>query len=179
MSQLFTSGGQSIGVSASASVLLMNTQDWFPLGLTALILLLSEGLSTAFSKTTVQKHQFFSTQSSLWSNSHIHKWKTIALIIQTFVSKVMSLLFNMLSRLVILALDIAFFPRSKCLNFMAAVTIFSDFGSQENKICHCFHSSPFYLPWSGGTEGHNLSFFKCWVSSQLFHSPLLPSSRHS
>jgi len=105
--------------------------------------------------------------------------KTIALIIQTFVSKVMSLLFNMLSRLVILALDIAFFPRSKCLNFMAAVTIFSDFGSQENKICHCFHSSPFYLPWSGGTEGHNLSFFKCWVSSQLFHSPLLPSSRHS
>ena len=72
--------------------------------------------------------------------------KTVALTIQSFVSKVMSLLFNMLSRLVILALYIAFFPRNKCHNFMAAVTIFSDFGSQEHKICHCFHFSPFYLP---------------------------------
>ena len=74
MSQLFTSGGQSVGVSASASVLSMNIQDWFPLGWTGWISLQSKGLSRAFSNTTVQKHQLFSTQLSLWSNSHIHTW---------------------------------------------------------------------------------------------------------
>ena len=71
-SQLFVSGGQSIAVSASASVLPVNSQDWFPLGLTGLIFLYSKGLSRVFSNTTVQKHQFYSTQLSLWSNSHIH-----------------------------------------------------------------------------------------------------------
>ena len=65
MSQFFTSGGQSIGVSASASVLPMNNQDWFPLGWTDLISLQSKGLSRVFSNTSVQKHQFFSTQLSL------------------------------------------------------------------------------------------------------------------
>ena len=72
--QLFTSGGQSIGASASASVLPMNTQDWSPLGWTGWISLQSKGLSRVFSNTTVQKHQFFSTQLSLQSNSHIHTW---------------------------------------------------------------------------------------------------------
>ena len=72
MSQLFTSGSQSIG--ASASILPMNIQDWFPLELTGWISLQSKGLSRVFSSTTVQKHQFFSTQPSLWSNSHIHMW---------------------------------------------------------------------------------------------------------
>ena len=72
MSQLFTSGGQSIGVSAG--VLPMNIQDGFPLGLTSLISLQSKGLSRVFSNTTDQKHQFFSSQSSLWFNSHIHTW---------------------------------------------------------------------------------------------------------
>ena len=72
MSWLFTSGGQSFGTSAS--VLLMNIQDWFPLGMTGLISLLSRGLSGVFSNTTVQKHQFFIVQPSLWSNSHIHIW---------------------------------------------------------------------------------------------------------
>ena len=71
MSRLFISGGQSIGASASASVLPMNIQDWFPLGLTALISLQSKGLLKVFSNTTVQKHQFFNTQPSLWSSSHI------------------------------------------------------------------------------------------------------------
>ena len=71
MSQFFTSGGQSIGVSAS-SVLPMNTQDWSPLGWTVWISLQSKGLSRVFSNTTVQKHQFFSIQLSLESNSHIH-----------------------------------------------------------------------------------------------------------
>ena len=72
MSRLFTSGGQSIG--ALASVLPMNIQDWFPLGLTGLISLQSKGLSRVFSSTTIQKHQFFRAQPSSWSNSHIHTW---------------------------------------------------------------------------------------------------------
>ena len=74
MSQLFASGGQSIGASALASVLPMNIQGWFHLGLTGWISLLSKGLSRVFSDTTVQKHQFFSTQFSWWSNSHICTW---------------------------------------------------------------------------------------------------------
>ena len=74
MSQLFASGGQSIGVSASASVLPMNTQDWSFLGWTGWTSLQSKGLSRVFSNSTVQKHQFFSAQLSLWSNSHIHTW---------------------------------------------------------------------------------------------------------
>ena len=72
MSQLFASGGQRIGVSASASVLPMNITGWFPLGLTGLISLQSKGLSRVFSNTVVQKHQFFDAQPSLWSNSYIH-----------------------------------------------------------------------------------------------------------
>ena len=74
MNQLFTSGGQSIGVSASTSVLLMNIQDWFPFGLTGWISLQSKGLSRVFSNTTVQKLHFFGTLLSLWYNSHIHAW---------------------------------------------------------------------------------------------------------
>ena len=74
VSWLFSSGGQNIGASASASVLPMNIQDWFPLGLTGLISFLSKGLSRVFSNTTVQKHQFFGAQPSLWTNSRIHTW---------------------------------------------------------------------------------------------------------
>ena len=74
VSQLFASGGQSIGASASASAPQMNIQSWFPLGLTGLISLQSKGLSRVFSNTTVWKHQFFGTQPSLWSNSHMHPW---------------------------------------------------------------------------------------------------------
>ena len=74
MSQLFTWGGQSIGVSASASVLSMNTKDWSLLGWTGWISMQSKGLSRVFSNTTVQKHQFFGTQLSSPSNSHIHTW---------------------------------------------------------------------------------------------------------
>ena len=70
----FTSGGQTIGVSASASVLSMSIQDWFPLGLTGLISLQPKGLSRVFSTNTVQMHHFFSAQLSLQSNSHIHTW---------------------------------------------------------------------------------------------------------
>ena len=74
MSQFFASGGQSIGVSALASVLPMNIQGWFPLGLTGLISLQSKELSRVFSSTTVRKYQFFGIPPSLWSNSHIHTW---------------------------------------------------------------------------------------------------------
>ena len=74
MSQLFASGGQSIGVSTSTSLLPVNTQDWSHLGWTGWIFLLSQGLSRVFSNTTVQKHQFFGTQLSSQSNSHIHTW---------------------------------------------------------------------------------------------------------
>ena len=74
MSQLFTWGGQSTGVSASASVLPVNTQDWSPLEWTGWISLQSKGLSRVFSNTTVQKHQFLGAQLSSQSNSHIHTW---------------------------------------------------------------------------------------------------------
>ena len=111
-SQLFTSGGQSIGVSFSTSVLPMNTQDWSPLGWTGWIFLQSKGHSRVFSNTTVQKYQFFGTHLSLVQLSHPYMTtrKTIAWTRWTFVDKVMSLLFNILSRLVI-----TFLPRSKHL----------------------------------------------------------------
>ena len=74
MSQLFAWGGQSTEISASASVLPMNTQDWSPSGWTGWISLQSKGLSRVFCNTTVQKHQFFGAQFSSQSNSHIHTW---------------------------------------------------------------------------------------------------------
>ena len=109
MSQFFASGGQSIRVSVSASVLPVNIQDWFPLGQTGWISLQSKRLLRVFSNTTVQKHQFFSIQLYGPTLTSIHDyWKIIALTRWTFVGKVMSLLFNMLSRLVI-----TYIPRSK------------------------------------------------------------------
>ena len=109
MSQFFTAGGQSI--EASASVLPMNIQDRFPLGWTGWIFLQFKALSRVFSNTTVQNHQFFGAQFSLYSSSHIQSYgKTIALTRWKFVGKIMSLLFNMLSKLVIV-----FLPRSKRL----------------------------------------------------------------
>ena len=102
MSQLFASGGQSVGVSALASVLPVNTQDWSPLESTGWISFLSKELSRVFFNFTVQKHHFFGTQLSQ-SNTHPYMTtgKTIALTRWTFGAKVMSLLLNMLSRLVI------------------------------------------------------------------------------
>ena len=102
MTGLYPSGGQSIG--ASASILPINIQSWFPLGLTGLILQ-SWGLSRVFS-SKIQKHQFFGDHPSWWTNSHLYMTtgKTTALTIWTFVSKGMSLLFNMLSKFVIASL---------------------------------------------------------------------------
>ena len=113
MTPLFTSSSWSTGASASAPVLPMNIQGWFPLQLTDLTSLVSKGLSRVFSSTSVQNDQFFSVQPSLWSKSHIHTMtsrKTIALTLQTTVGKVISLLFNMLSMFVI-----AFLSRSRHL----------------------------------------------------------------
>ena len=130
--------------------------DWFPLGWTGLISLQSKGLSRIFYNTAVQKHQFFGTQLSLVQLSHLYMTtgKTIALTKWTFVGKVMSLLFNMLSRLVI-----AFLPRSKhllisWLQSPSAVIL----EPPQNKVSHCFHCFPIYLPWSDGTGCHDLSF---------------------
>ena len=155
MSQLFASGSQNIGVSASASVLPMNIQDWFSLGLTGWISLQPKGLSRVFSNTTVQKHQFFGAQLHYGPTLiSIHDYrKTIALTRWIFVGKIMSLLFNTLSSLVI-----AFLPRSNYLlvsrlQKLSAVI----FGAQENKICYCFHCFPIYLPWNDGSylvDGH-------------------------
>ena len=113
MSQLFASGDQSTGVSTSTSGLPVKTQDWSPLGCTGWISLQSKGLSRVFSNSTVQKHKFFGTQPFFVVQlSHLYTTtgETIALTKPTFVDKVMCLLFNMLSRLVI-----TFLPRSKRL----------------------------------------------------------------
>ena len=120
-SQFFASGGQSIRNSASASVFPMNIQGWFPLGLTDLISLLFKGLLGVFPSTTVGKHQFFSTQSFSWSNSHICTWllEKPQLWLDarwTFVSKVVSLLFDMSSSFASLSFQ-------GIRNIMAAVTI--------------------------------------------------------
>ena len=112
MSQLFPSSGQIIGASTSTPVLTMNIQGWFSLGLTDLISLQSKGLSRVFSSITIWKHQFFSIQPSLWSNSHICTWllEKPQLWLYAFLLTKWSLLFNMLSRFVI-----TFLPRSQCL----------------------------------------------------------------
>ena len=112
MSWLFASAGQTIGASASASVLPANIQGWFPLGLTGLISLMPKGLSRVFCSTTVWKCQLLGAQPSLWSNSYPYMTtgKSIALTIQIFAGTMMTLLFDMLSRFVII-----FLPRSKRL----------------------------------------------------------------
>ena len=154
MCKLFAWDGQCIGVSASASVLLKNTQDWSPLGWTGWISFKAKGLSRVFTNTTVQKHQYFAVFTVQVSHPYMTTGKTIALTRWTFVGKVMSLLLNMLSRLVI-----TFLPRSKCLLISwlkspSAVIL----EPPKNKFWHCFHCFPIYLPGSVGTRCHDLSF---------------------
>ena len=117
MSQFFTSGGQSIGISASTSVLPMNIQDWFPLGWTGWISLQSKGLSRVLvqhhsSKASILRHSAFIIVQP--SHPYVTTGKIIALTRWTFVGKVMSLLFNMLSRLVITFLPITIFLFHGC-----------------------------------------------------------------
>ena len=144
MSQFFTLGGQSTRVSASNeclsneySGLISLRTDWFNhLAVQGTLTCLLQYHS---SKASILWHSaFFTVQLS---HPCMTTGKTITLTRCTFVGKVTSLLFNMLSRLVM-----AFLPRSKHLNFMAAVTICSDSGAPQNKVCHCFHCFPIYLP---------------------------------
>ena len=138
------SGGQSIGVSALATVLPMTIQDWCPLGWTGWISLQSKGLSRVFSNTTVQKYQFLYTQLSLWSVQLSHPYitigKTRALTRQIFVGKVMSLIFNILLRLII-----SFLPRSK------------------HRLISWLQS-----PSAVGTRCHDLSFLNVELSANFF-----------
>ena len=113
---------------------------------------LSHSLSLTLSPLTIQLFHSY--------------WKNHSFDYMDPCQQSMSLLLHILSRFII-----AFLPKSKLfLNFMAAVTILCDFGAQENKICHCFHFSPIYLPWSNGTQCHDLSFLK------LHFKPTFPFS---
>ena len=140
----------NIGPSNEYSGLISFRMDW--LDLFAVQGTLKNLLQHNSSKTSfLQCSAFFIVQLS---HSYMTIGKTIALTIWTFVGKVMSLLFNMLSRLVI-----TFLPRSKrFLISWLAVTICSDFGAQKNKVWHCFHCFPIYFPWSDGTGCHDLHF---------------------
>ena len=139
----------SISPSNEYSGLISFRMDWFDL--LEVQGTLKSLLQHHSSKASIlQRSALFIVQLS---HPYMTTGKTIALTGWTFVDKVMSLLFNMLSRLVI-----TFLPRSKCLNFMAAITICSDFGAQKNKVSHCFHCFPIYLPSSDETGCHDLSF---------------------
>ena len=139
----------SISPSSEYSGLISFRMDWLDL------LAVQGTLKSLFqhhsSKASVLWHSaFFIIQLS---HPYMTTGKTISLTRRTFVDKLMSLLFNMLSKMVI-----TFLPMSKRLFFMAAVTICSDFRAQENKVCHCFHCFPIYLLWSDGTKCHDLCF---------------------
>ena len=144
VSKFFTSGGLRIGVSVSASVIPVNIQDWFPLRLVGV-------LQHHSSKASILHYSaFFMVQLS---HPYMTTEKTIALTRRTFVGKVMSQLFNMLSRLVITLL-----PRSKHLLIswlQSTSTVILE--PPKNKVCHCFHCFPIYLPWTDGTGCHDLS----------------------
>ena len=169
------SDGQNIGASVSAAVPPMNIQGWFPLGLTSLISWQSKEFLSVFSSTKIQKQlqhsAFFMVRLS---HPCVTTGKTIALTMCTFVSKVVSLRFNMLSRFVI-----AFLPRSKhpLISWLQSL---SEVILEAKKIKsvtvstfpHLFAMKPSdRMPWS--------QFFEYWVLSQLFHSPLSPLSRGS
>ena len=157
VSQFFTSSGQSIVVSVPTSVLPINIQDWFPLWLTGFIFLaiqeiLKDLLQHHRSKASILRHStFFMVQLS---HPYMTTGKTIALTRWTFVGKVMSLLFNMLSSLVI-----ALLPGSMCLliswlQSLSAVTL-----EPKKKVCHFFHCFSIYLPWIHRTRCHDLCFW--------------------
>ena len=169
MNQLFTSGGQSIRASVSASVLPMNSQGWLPLGLSGLIFLQSEGLSSTFSSTTIQKHQFFGTQPFLWSNSHIYTWwleKTITDYMDLCRQS------NVCFLICSLGLSQVFLPRNKrllisCLQSSSTVIL----EPKRRKSVTVSTFFPFYLPGSDGIGCRDLSFFNVeFQASFLTHS---------
>ena len=157
MSWLFASSGQSVGASVSAispsseySGLISFRMDW--LDLLAVQGTLKSLLQHHSSKASIlQRSAFLMVQLS---HPYMTTGKTIALITQIFFDKVISQLFNTLSRLVHSSSS----KEQASFNFMAVVTICSNFGAQENKVSHCFHCLPIYWPWSDGTRCHDLSF---------------------
>ena len=157
MSLVFASDGQSIGDSASASVLPMNIQDWLLLGLTGCIFLQSKGFSV-------------STQISLWCNCHIHTWplEKTQLWLDGSLSSKWCLCF--------LICCLGFSSKEQMsFNFMATVTICSEFEAQENKVNHCLCFFPIYLPWSDGTRCHDLSF----SNAKFYFRRIFSSCEHS
>ena len=138
----------NINPSSEYSGLISFKIDWFDL--LAVQGILKSLLQHHGSRASILWHSaFFTVQLS---QPCVTTGKTITLTVQTYVGKVMSLLFNTMSRFVI-----AFLPRSSCSYLMATVTIYSDFRAQEEEICHCFHPFPFYLPCSNGAGCHDLS----------------------
>ena len=152
MRQFFVSGGQSIEASASASVLSMNIQDWSPLGWTGWISSQSKSLLQHHSsKASIRRcSAFFIVQ---FSHPYMTTGKTIALTRRTFVGKVMSLLFNMLSRLIV-----AFLPGTKHLLISWLQSPSAVIWEPREIVYHCFHCFPIYLPWSDRTGCPDLSF---------------------
>ena len=154
MSQFFAFGGQSIGVSASTSVLPKNTQDWPPLGWTGFDLPGVQGSLKSLLKHHSSKALILQS-SAFFMVQHLHPYMTtgkdIALTRWTSVGKVMSLLFNMLSRLVI-----AFLPRNKCLLISWLQSSSAVILEPKKTVGHCCHCFPIYLPWSDGTGCHDL-----------------------
>ena len=115
-------------------------------------------------------HKESDTTEQLHFRTSIHDyWENHSFDYRTSVAKVVSLLFFFFKCCLVCHNFSSKDPAS--LNFMAVVTIHSDFGAQENKVCHRFHCFPIYLPWSAGVKCHDLPFFECWVLSQLVHSP--------
>ena len=170
MSRLFTSGSQSIGTAASASVLPMNIQGWSPLGLTGLISLQPKGFSRVFSKTTVLQHSvFYMVQLS-------HPFMTPGkpyLWLYGSLSANYVLFFNTLSRFVI-----GFLPRSKGLLILRLQSPSAVILKSKKIKSLCFHVFP-SICHEVMEQDAMILVFECWVLSPLFHSPLLPSSRSS
>ena len=152
MSWLFTSGDQNIEASITASVFPINIQSQFPLGLTGLISLLSKGLLGVFSSISSLVLSLLHGPN-LWSIYVYWKDNTFGCMELCQQSDVFAFKYTVYV--------CHSFPAKKqsSSNFMAAITIHSDFRDQEEESCHCFHLSPFYLPWSYGTRWHDLSYF--------------------
>ena len=142
MSQLFSSGGQRIGVTAL--VLPVNIQEWFPLGLVGLISFLSKGLSRVLFSTTVQKHQFFGAQPSLWSSSYLHTW---LLENHKFdYTHLLSAKWCLCFLIHCLGLSQLFFQGASVflISWLQSPST-SNFGAQNN-VFYCFQCFPIYLP---------------------------------
>ena len=169
-----------VEAEAPALVLPMNIQDWFPLGWTDWISLQSMGLLRVFSNTTIQKHQFFGPQPSLWSISHIHTW----LSEKPYLCPDGPLLTKWCLCFLIRYLGWSQLVFQGASSFLISWLQSKWFWAQENKICHYFLFSPTYLQWNDGTRCHDLCFLILvfWMLSfkpVFFHFLLSSSSRGS